>query len=122
LIVHVYFDLFGRLGVAHCEAIANFDFLPIFTADAEEGADYAFVVGVTVCVAAERVVEDGEYGLAVGRCELSARVGRELERTWGCIMTFRGAVVGCEPGSAGPRGRARWRKESASTMTCEVFR
>lgn len=31
-------------------------------------------------------------------------------------MTFRGAVVGCEPGSAGPRGRARWRKESASTI------
>ena len=34
-------------------------------------------------------------------------------------MTFRGAVVGCEPTTAGPRGLARWRKESASTM---IFR
>lgn len=30
-------------------------------------------------------------------------------------MTFKGAVVGCEPTAAGPRGLARWRK-SASTM------
>ena len=34
-------------------------------------------------------------------------------------MTFRGAVVGCEPATAGPRGLARWRKESASTI---IFR
>lgn len=58
-----------------CEAIANFDFLPIFAADAQEGADYAFVVGVAVCVAAERVVEDGENGLKGCTCKLSARVG-----------------------------------------------
>ncbi len=31
-------------------------------------------------------------------------------------MTFKGAVVGWEPTAAGPRGLARWRKESASTM------
>ena len=31
-------------------------------------------------------------------------------------MTFRGAVVGCEPTTAGPRGLARWREESASTI------
>lgn len=31
-------------------------------------------------------------------------------------MTFNGAVVGCEPTAAGPRGLARWRKESASTI------
>ena len=31
-------------------------------------------------------------------------------------MTFRGAVVGCEPTAAGPKGLARWRK-SASTIS-----
>lgn len=31
-------------------------------------------------------------------------------------MTFKGAVVGCEPTAAGPKGLARWRKESASTI------
>ena len=30
-------------------------------------------------------------------------------------MTFSGAVVGCEPTAAGPKGLARWRK-SASTI------
>ena len=33
-------------------------------------------------------------------------------------MTFRGAVVGCEPTAAGPKGLARWRK-SASTISCD---
>ena len=42
-------------------------------------------------------------------------------------MTFKGAVVGCEPTAAGPRGLARWRKESASTMilgqiVCDISR
>ena len=31
-------------------------------------------------------------------------------------MTFKGAVDGCEPTAAGPKGLARWRKESASTI------
>lgn len=31
-------------------------------------------------------------------------------------MTFKGVVLGCEPTAAGPRGLARWRKESASTI------
>lgn len=31
-------------------------------------------------------------------------------------MTLKGVVVGCEPTAAGPRGLARWRKESASTI------
>lgn len=31
-------------------------------------------------------------------------------------MTFKGVVVGCEPTAAGPKGLARWRKESASTI------
>lgn len=33
-------------------------------------------------------------------------------------MTFRGAVVGCEPTAAGPKGLARWRK-SASSISCD---
>jgi hypothetical protein len=43
----------------HCEAIADFDFLAIFATDAEEGANYALLVGV----AAKGVVEDGEDSL-----------------------------------------------------------
>lgn len=43
----------------HCEAIADFDFLAIFASDAEEGANYALLVGV----AAKGVVEDGEDSL-----------------------------------------------------------
>jgi hypothetical protein len=35
-------------------------------------------------------------------------------RTCGCIMTFKGAVVGC-PITAGARGRARCRKEGVAT-------
>ena len=31
-------------------------------------------------------------------------------------MTFKGAVDGCEPTAAGPRGLARWRKESGCTI------
>ena len=31
-------------------------------------------------------------------------------------MTLRGAVVGCVPTAAGPKGRARCRNESASTI------
>ncbi len=34
-------------------------------------------------------------------------------------MTFKGAVVGCEPTAAGPKGLARCRKESASTIALE---
>lgn len=33
-------------------------------------------------------------------------------------MTFSGAVVGCEPTAAGPKGLARWRK-SASNIICD---
>ena len=46
-----------------CETISYFDFLAIFAADAEEGADYALIVCIAVCVAAEGVVEDREDGL-----------------------------------------------------------
>ena len=63
LVVHVYFDLFGGLGVPDCETISYFDFLAVFAADAEEGADYALIVCIAVCVAAEGVVEDREDGL-----------------------------------------------------------
>ena len=45
--------------MTHGEAIPDFDFLAIFAADAEEGADYALLLSVS----AERVVEDGEDGL-----------------------------------------------------------
>ena len=45
--------------MAHSEAVPNFDFLAIFATDAEEGADYALLLGIS----AERVVEDGEDGL-----------------------------------------------------------
>ncbi len=42
-----------------CEAVADLDFLAIFAADAEEGTNYALLVGVT----AQGVVEDGKYSL-----------------------------------------------------------
>lgn len=32
------------------------------------------------------------------------------------MPTFRGAVDGAAPTATGPRGRARWRKDSASVM------
>lgn len=32
------------------------------------------------------------------------------------MTTFRGAVVGADPTTTGPRGRARWRKESVAAM------
>ena len=35
---------------------------------------------------------------------------------WGWITTLRGAVEGAAPTAAGPRGRARWRKESGFAM------
>ena len=35
---------------------------------------------------------------------------------WGWIITLRGAVEGTAPTAAGPRGRARWRKESGFAM------
>ncbi len=59
LVFHVDFDLFGSFCMPHCEAIADFDFLAIFASDAEEGANYALLVGV----AAKGVVEDGEDSL-----------------------------------------------------------
>ena len=45
--------------MTHGEAVPDFDFLAIFAADTEEGADYALLLSVS----AERVVEDGEDGL-----------------------------------------------------------
>ena len=36
-------------------------------------------------------------------------------------MTFRGAVVGCDPIAAGPSGRARCRKESGSVILLIIF-
>ena len=45
--------------MADCKTISNFNFLAIFATDAEEGADYALLIGV----AAEGMVEDGEDGL-----------------------------------------------------------
>jgi hypothetical protein len=35
---------------------------------------------------------------------------------WGWMITLRGAVEGAAPTAAGPRGRARWRKESGFAM------
>lgn len=32
------------------------------------------------------------------------------------MITFRGAVVGCAPTAAGPKGLARWRNDSDSAM------
>jgi len=40
--------------------------------------------------------------------------------TCGCIMTFRGAVVGCDPMTAGPRGLAKCRKVSPSTILSKL--
>ena len=59
LVFEVDFHLVFGLGVADGEAVADFDFLPIFAAHAEEGADYA----VLVDVAPGGVVEDREDGL-----------------------------------------------------------
>ena len=59
LIFHVNFDLLGSFGVSDGEAVADLDFLAIFAADTEQGADYALLVGI----AAERVVKDGEDSL-----------------------------------------------------------
>lgn len=39
--------------------------------------------------------------------------------TCGCIMTLRGAVVGWDPTPAGPKGRARCRKDSPTVMIWE---
>lgn len=95
------------------KAIADLDFGAILAADAEEGADYALLVGV----AAEGVVEDGEDGL-FGVCQkrICLRVGSQRDRTCGCMITFRGAVVGCAPTAAGPKGLARWRNDSVSAI------
>lgn len=32
------------------------------------------------------------------------------------MITFRGAVVGCAPTAAGPKGLARWRNDSVSAI------
>jgi hypothetical protein len=53
LVVHVYLDLLGSLGVGDGIAVADLDFGAIFAAGAEESANDAFLVGG----AAERVVE-----------------------------------------------------------------
>ena len=37
-------------------------------------------------------------------------------RTWGWIMTLKGAVLGCRPGAGGPSGLAKCRKGSVSAM------
>lgn len=36
-------------------------------------------------------------------------------------MTFNGAVVGCDPAAAGPRGLARWRNESGATIFMDII-
>ena len=45
----------------------------------------------------------------------------DILRTCGRMTTFSGAVVDCAPG-AGPKGRARWRKESVSAMLGRISR
>ena len=45
--------------MADCEAISDLDFLAIFAADSEEGADYAHLI----LVWSDGVVEDGEDDL-----------------------------------------------------------
>ena len=64
--------------MSDCEAVANFDFLPIFAPYAEEGADYAVLVNVAPC----GVIEDGEDGLGarglVRWYRRVTRVGRYL--------------------------------------------
>ena len=72
MVVHVYFNLLLRFGVADGEAIADFDFLAFFAADAEKGADYALLVGV----AAEGVVENGEYRLHSWIRKVASKVRR----------------------------------------------
>jgi len=59
LIVHVDLYLFGGLGMGNGVAVPDFDFSAIFAASAEEGTNDAVLVLRT----AERVIEDGEYGL-----------------------------------------------------------
>lgn len=62
LVVHIDFDLLLGFSMTNREAVSYLDFLPIFTADAEEGADYTFLV----CVTAKGVIKDGKDGLSSG--------------------------------------------------------
>jgi hypothetical protein len=54
--------------------------------------------------------------MAYSAREQAYGIQRNEAPTCGCIITFRGDVVGCDPTAAGPRGLARWRNESASTI------
>ena len=114
LIFHVDFDLVGGFGVGDCEGRMDDDlgFIGV-GARAEEGADYALLVRW----AADTVVEDGEEGL---ESQFVYVWCVENGLTWGCITTRRGAVVGCAPTAAGPRGRVRCRKPSCSAMLGKV--
>ena len=58
----------------HCEAVANFDLLAIFAADAEEGTDYALLVGI----ATEGVIEDGKDGLDFKLIWIPVQSGQQL--------------------------------------------
>jgi hypothetical protein len=60
LVVHVYLDLLGILGMGDGIAVADLDLGAILAAGSEESANDAFLVGG----AAERVVEYREDGLS----------------------------------------------------------
>lgn len=62
LVVHVYLDLLGRLGVGDGIAVADFDLGAVLTAGAKKGSNDTFLVGG----AAQRVIEDGKNGLCKG--------------------------------------------------------
>jgi 3-dehydroquinate synthase class II len=60
LVVHIYLDLLGILGVGDGVAVADLDFGTILAAGSEKSANDAFLVGG----AAERVVEYREDSLS----------------------------------------------------------
>lgn len=93
-------------------AVRNGDFRAIFASAAKESSDYAFLL----CGPSEGVVEDGENGLD-RTLAVWSRPQSVCAHTCGCTTTLTGAVDGCCPlGVTGPRGLAKWRKESGFAM------
>jgi hypothetical protein len=77
LVVHVYLNLLGRLGVGDGIAIADFNLGAVFAAGAKESSNDTFLVGG----AAQRVIEDGKNGLqrlASVQCTCNRGAGPEV--------------------------------------------
>jgi hypothetical protein len=100
LVVHIYLDLLGRLGVGNGVAVADFNLGAIFAAGAEEGANDAFLVGG----AAEGVVEDGEDGLF----KTGQRVGHAAMYVCTGLVAYLGLDSDVQRGSRWLMADGRW--------------